>query len=229
MLVDPPAFAQHHASPACRVHVLLLAAVVLLCMAGCGGLQVRHEARSPSQMHIDGLELADRRTNTSIEVISMLGLEAACGHDDAGCAEAILAAPGTVREAQRLIAAADVLSRATNRLSDPAGRESAWLACANNTYRYLHAPDLAGREAAISARSQLALRLHNACTAGFAKGVLAAQGPQGLDWDVDEAGFPVVSVERVDMAREIVVRGLRTRQVQDGIGVAAVASGHTHG
>lgn len=206
-----------------------LVLLMLLGSVGCTGLQVRHEARSPSQLQIDGLELADRRANTTLEVVSLLGLQTRCRQDTPACADAILDAPGTVREGNRLLAAADVLRRTADGTAASSDRESVWLACAGHTWRYLHEPGLAGREPAISARSQLALRLHNACTAGYAKERLAAQGPAALTWAVDLARFPAVAVQQVDMAREIAIRGLATRQVQDGLGVAAVASGHTRG
>jgi len=211
---------------AIRALVCLMTGMAVLCMAGCSRLQVQHEAASPSRMHLDGLELANRRADTTAEVISMLGLDRACRDDRMDCARKILATEGSIREGTRLIAAADVLHR-TARRSSGTTRHAAWLACAQHTYRYLHAAGLAGRQPAITARSQLALRLHNACTAGVAQDVIAAKGAGGLEWAVNRTDFPVSAVSRIDLAREVTVRGLRTRQVDDGIGVAAVASGRT--
>lgn len=219
----------HHPSRtgiATRARIGLVIGMAALGMAGCGSLQVRHDTASPSRMHMDGLELANRRASTTNEVISMLGLDRACRDDDIGCAQEILSSEGSIREGTRLIAAADVLHRAARR-SSGAERHAAWLACAQDTYRYLHATELAGRQPAITARSQLALRLHNACTAGVAQDVIAAKGAGGLEWAVNRTDFPVDAVSRIELAREVTVRGLRTRQVDDGIGVAAVASGRT--
>ena len=112
-------------------------------------------------------------------------------------------------------------------VDSPEGRVASWTACARYTHRYLHAPVLEGRQGPITAWTQLALRLHNACTAGLALDAIATSGPKGFKWDVDGAHFPRSAVASVALANEVKVSGLRTRQVEDGIGVAAIAIGRT--
>lgn len=77
----------------------------------------------------------------------------------------------------------------------------------------------------MDARTQLGLRLHNACTAGLFDQESGA--PERLDWRVDPNRFPVASVQRVVRADALNPVGLRTRQLDDGLGIAAVAFGRT--
>ena len=206
---------------ACRWAV---AAVVLLA-SGCATVHIQG-SRLPDGLQIDGLGMDDRAANTTREVVSMLDLGGACASPGPTCAERILAAPGTVREGTRLVAAADVLYRSARR-GRQSLRASQLRSCVHATYRYLHAVSMRGRESAISARSQLALRLHNACTSELAADAVAAAGVDGFDWDVDPGGFPREAVRTVALAAQLRIRGLRTRQVEDGLGVAAIAIGRT--
>lgn len=205
----------------------LVAATALLLTSACSTLSVRDRAGLGSRMNLEGLDLADHASDTTNEVVSMLDLRRPCARASVECAAFILNAPGTVREATRLIAASDILFHAAKRESQRVAVDY-WRACARHTHRYLHAPSLAGRQGPITARTQLALRLHNACTAGLVLDAVAANGPDGLDWEVDETHFPRSAVVSIELAREVSIRGLRTRQVEDGIGVAAVVSGETH-
>ena len=209
-----------------RARLWCLVAVALLLTSACSTLSVGDRTRSGARMVLDGLDLADHASDTTNEVISMLDLRRPCSRASIECAALILDAPGTVREATRLIAASDVLYQAAKRRS-PDHAVEYWRSCAHNTYRYLHAPTLAGRQGPITARTQLALRLHNACTAGLVLNAVAADGPDGLDWEVDVEHFPRAAVESIKLTRQVSMRGLRTRQVEDGIGVPAVASGQT--
>lgn len=204
----------------------LIATAALLLTGGCSTLGVRDRAASGHRMNLDGLDVAGHVSDTTNEVVSMLDLRRPCSRPSVECAALILDAPGTVREATRLIAASDIVYHAAKRGSQ---RDTGdyWRACVRNTHRYLYAPSLPGRRGPVTARTQLALRLHNACTAGLVLDVVAANGPDGLDWDVDEAHFPRSAVASIELARQVSMRGLRTRQVEDGIGVAAIASGET--
>lgn len=177
-------------------------------------------------MNLDGLRLADHASDTTNEVVSMLDLRRPCSRASVECAVRILGQPGTVREATRLIAASDILYHAAKRASRGDAADQ-WRACARHTHRYLHAPSLAGRQGPVTARTQLAFILHNACTAGLVLDAAAESGPDGLDWEVDETHFPRSAVTSIELARRVDMRGLRTRQVEDGIGVAAIASGKT--
>ncbi|WP_457021326.1 esterase/lipase family protein [Luteimonas sp. A611] len=200
-------------------------ALVVMASA-CSTLRVHDGGSLRSRMSLDGLALAEHLSNTGEEVISMLDLEATCSSLDGRCASQILLAAGTVREGTRLIAASDVLHHAARRA--PRGDRAAhWRACARQTHRYLHEPVMPGRQPAIAARTQLALRLHNACTAGLALDAAEKHGVDGFEWRVDETHFPRAAVERVVLANQVTVGGLRTRQVEDGIGVAAIATGRT--
>jgi len=155
----------------------------------------------------------------------MLGLLAShCRHAVPACADAILAASGTVRQATRLLAAADTLYRYARR-TPRTGSANAWAQCAALTHRYLMQPAIEGRQGPLSARTQLALRLHNACTAGAVLPLLAT--PEALEWAVDPRFFPREGVERIVLASALAPVGLRTRQIDDGIGVAAVAIGRS--
>src|SRR5690606_35220400 len=202
-----------------------MAVAIVLCASGCTTLSM-HGGRLPDGLQIDGLGLDDRAASTTREVISMLDLDPSCASPASPCAERILVAPGTIREGTRLVAAADVLYRAARR-DRRSQRASQLQACVHATRRYLHAPSLPGRENAISARSQLALRLHNACTAELALDAISATGVEGFDWDVDIGSFPQQSVRSIALAAQVRMRGLRTRQVEDGLGVAAIAYGRT--
>jgi triacylglycerol esterase/lipase EstA (alpha/beta hydrolase family) len=202
--------------------------VLLLLAAACSRLGVRSTNAGDFRLRIDGLELADGPTDSAREVISMLALERACRQPDDGCAERILATPGTVRAAARTIAAADIdyLAALHGRGQQ---RAQAWLHCAQLGHRYLHAPELPGRRSALDSHSQLALRLYNACTAGLLASAQqrTPQHPLRLRWDVDESRFPRAAVQRLELAAAVHVHGLRTRQYDDGLGVAAVAIGRT--
>ncbi|MGY0560449.1 esterase/lipase family protein [Luteimonas sp. A277] len=198
----------------------------LLLASACSTLGVRDNASLGSRINLDGLELADRLADTTLEVVSMLDLREQCAPASEECASRILEVPGTVREATRLIAASDILYHAAK--SGPVtGRGDHWRDCARHTHRYLHAADLPGRQGPITARTQLAMRLHNACTAGLVMAAVETDGPGALHWEVDETHFPRVAVSSIELARQVSMRGLRTRQVQDGIGVAAIARGRT--
>lgn len=205
---------------------VLLAAASLVLVA-CSSLRVQQGGARSHALQLDGLALAARASNTTREVVAMLALERACASARWTCAERILTAPGTIREGTRLVAAAEIHHRAAAR-ARASERQAHLHACTQATRRYLHDADVAGREAPVSARSQLALRLHNACTAGLAADALSKGGPGAIDWQVDARDFPRAAVETVVLAGDVRVRGLRTRQVEDGLGVAAIAIGRTH-
>lgn len=207
-----------------RARIAALVAASLLA-SGCSTLRIQ-DAPLRAGMSLDGLALAGHLSNTSHEVVSMLDLDATCSRPSDECASRILHAAGTVREGTRLIAASDVLYHAAKR-APPGQRAGYWRTCAHHSYRYLHEPDMSGRQPAIAARTQLALRLHNACTSGLVQEAIVSRGVRGLVWDVDEAHFPRAAVQDVVLANRVRVKGLRTRQVEDGIGVAAVAVGRT--
>ena len=65
------------------------------------------------------------------------------------------------------------------------------------------------------------------CVAGLLHAVeLRVARPKiGLRWEVDEMYFPSQAIERIELAEHLSVHGLRTRQYDDGLGVAAVAIG----
>jgi pimeloyl-ACP methyl ester carboxylesterase len=205
-----------------------LCAVLMTCIAGCAGLRATTGAADLSRMQVDGIALADQSSDTSREVIAMLGLEQDCGRPSITCADRILSAPGTVRRGTRKVAAAEQLYRYALR-SGSRRPQDGWLGCARNTDDYLQAPDLRGRRGAIEGRSQLALRLHNACTAGLLTSLETGHQDQSvhLRWEVDEHSFPQAAVQRLVLARSVAVHGLRTHQYDDGLGVAAVAVGRT--
>lgn len=203
--------------------------VVMTCISGCTGLSATTGTADPPRLEVDGIALVDQSSDTSHEVIAMLGLEKECARPTVACADRILSAPGTVRRGTRRVAAAEQLYRHAIRTGF-AQPQNGWLGCAQHTDHYLRAPDLRGRRGAIEGRSQLALRLHNACVAGLLTGL----EPGGQDssvrlrWDVDEHAFPRAAVQRLILARSVSVSGLRTRQYDDGLGVAAVAVGRTN-
>ncbi|MDZ4325893.1 MAG: hypothetical protein U1A73_12905 [Pseudomonas sp.] len=174
---------------------------------------------------MDGLVIPAQPSATTRETISMLALEASCAESGADCAERILETPGTLRAATRLVAASDLLFLHARKTRGPE-RETAFRRCGQLTHRYLTEAGLAGRRGPLDARSQMAFRLHNACTAGLVQ-TLGSQ-LESLDWEVDEQRFPRHAVERIELADALRVSGLRTRQVDDGIGVPAVAFGYAH-
>lgn len=198
------------------------ASVMALLLTGCQSVSLREHNASIPARQLDGLVLATGPSATARETIAMLDIQKACSRPSLGCAEAILTAEGTVREGTRLVAASDILYQSARRGPDP-GR--ALSRCVNHTHRYLIAPALDGRLGPLAARTQLALRLHNACTAGLLD--KAGDLPSQLDWRVDRNVFPVSSVQRVVRAERLEPAGLRTRQIDDGLGVAAVAFGQT--
>lgn len=198
------------------------ALLMLLALAGCQSVTLREHDRGIPLRQVDGLALPSALSATAKETVAMLDLREGCAKASIACAEAIVTREGTVREATRLVAASDVLYLAARRASDPGTPLSR---CVAHTDRYLKAPALAGREGPLDARTQLALRLHNACTAGLLDTVGAT--PRHLDWRVDPEVFPVSAVSRVVRADVLEPAGLRTRQIDDGLGVAAVAFGHT--
>lgn len=202
--------------------------VVLAClavMAGCASVGTRESAVPP--IRLDGLALVDELSDTTREVLSMLQVEGDCTRNAVECARAVLDRPGTVREATRLLAAADLLHQGAQA---GVALERLALDCVRHTWRYLHEPNVEGRKSALDARSQLALRLHDACTATLVQRVAQdATHPIGWTWQVDPMRFPRAGVERLVLADTLRTRGLRTRQVDDGIGVAAVAIGESRG
>src|SRR5262245_32590258 len=177
-------------------------------------------------MSIEGLEIGEGLSDTTRDVVAMLGIDAACVRPVPACADLVLTQPGVVRPATRSVAAAELWYRYAVR-AKPSEAFPAWLGCARETHRYLFAPTLAGRSGALEGRSQLALRLHNACVAGLLHAVelRAARPLIGLRWEVDQMYFPSQGVERIRLADRFSVLGLRTRQYDDGLGVAAVAIG----
>jgi triacylglycerol esterase/lipase EstA (alpha/beta hydrolase family) len=200
--------------------------VVATLATGCHSVEVER-VESPSRgMSIEGLDIADGLSDTTRDVIVMLGIDAACARPVPACADLVLTRPGMVRPATRSVAAAELWYRYAVR-ARPSDAFPAWLGCARETHRYLFAPTLAGRSGALEGRSQLALRLHNACVAGLLHAVeLRAARPRiGLRWEVDHMYFPSQAVERIRLADRFSVQGLRTRQYDDGLGVAAVAIG----
>jgi pimeloyl-ACP methyl ester carboxylesterase len=203
--------------------------VIAICVSGCTGLQATTGTADLSHMEVDGIGLADRSSDTSREVISMLGLEKICSRPTIACADQILSAPGTVRRGTRKLAAAEQLYRHALR-SQTHRPQDGWLGCAQNTDEYLRAPDLPGRRGALEGRSQLALHLHNACVAGLLTSLEAGDADPSvhLRWEVDEHSFPRAAVQRIVLASGVAVSGMRTRQYDDGLGVAAVAIGKTH-
>lgn len=206
-----------------------LFAVLMTCVSGCTGLRATTGATDPQRLEVDGIALADESSDTSREVIAMLGLEKECARPTVACADRILSAPGTIRRGTRRVAAAEQLYR--HAVRSGSGRpQDGWLGCAQHTDYYLRAPGIRGRRGAIEGRTQLALRLHNACVAGLL-GALeagAAGSSVHLRWEVDEHSFPRAAVQRLILARSVSVSGLRTRQYDDGLGVAAVAVGSTN-
>ena len=199
--------------------------VLLGMLVGCASVGTRETSVRP--IALDGLPLAAVLSDTTREVMSMLQVEADCARSAATCARAVLDRPGSVREATRLLAAADLLHRGSQEGIAP---EILALDCVRHTWRYLYEPRLAGRKSALDARSQLALRLHDACTAMLVQRMpQVATKPIGWRWQVDEMRFPRAGVERLVLADRLRTRGLRTRQVDDGIGVAAVAVGASQG
>lgn len=157
----------------------------------------------------------------------MLGIEGDCLRNTVACSRLVLDRPGTVREATRLLAAADLLHYGSQHGIDP---QMPALDCVRYTWRYLYDEPLQGRKSALDARSQLAMRLHNACTA-----IVVHRSSQEVpasiswQWDVDPDRFPRAGVARVVLASTVHTSGLRTRQADDGIGVAAVAIGTSKG
>jgi hypothetical protein len=175
-----------------------LLVIVLMCSAGCTGFRAVTGAADLSRMQVDGIPLAYESSDTSREVIAMLGLEKDCGRPTTACAERIMSAPGTVRRGTRQIAAAEQLYRYAVR--GGSGRpQDGWLGCAQHTEQYFRAPELEGRRGAIEGRSQLALRLYNACVAGLLSAVEAGgeDASLPLHWDVDGNSFPRTSVQRL--------------------------------
>lgn len=207
-------------------YLVSLLAIVVASASGCTALRAGTTATGSHRMQIDGIALADKPSDTSREVIAMLGLEKICRRATPECAERVLNAPGTVRRGTRELAAAEQLYR--HAIHNGSLRpQDGWLGCAQQTDHYLRAPELSGRRGAIEGRSQLALRLHNACVAGLLSGLGEGepQSPVRLRWEVDERSFPRASVQQLVPADRVSVSGLRTRQYEDGIGVAAVAVG----
>lgn len=209
--------------------VARIAGASLLCAwlgAGCRTVEIEPVERPSRGMSIEGLEIADGLSDTTHEVIAMLGMDAVCARPVPACADLVLTRPGTVRPATRSVAAAEVWYRYASRARQSDAFAS-WLGCARETHRYLFAPTLAGRRGALEGRSQLALRLHNACVAGLLHAVeLRVSRPMlGLRWEVDKMYFPSEAIERIELAEHLSVQGLRTRQYDDGLGVAAVAIG----
>ena len=211
-----------------------LARVALISLAflgtGCSTLSVLEDSARQGHLKLDGLALAKRTSDTTREVVSMLALERLCRRPSSDCAERILDAPGTIRTGTRLIASSEILYRLATSV-DGVAQHDAWLRCARQTHLYLHAPALPGRRGAMEARTQLVLRLHNACVAGLVGTVTSQRDPSAVTirWDVDETDFPITAIQRVELAQHVSVRGLRTRQVDDGLGVAAIAIGRALG
>lgn len=203
--------------------------VVMTCVSGCAGLTASTGASDDPRLEVDGIALVDHLSDTSREVIAMLGLEKECARPTNACADRILSAPGTVRRGTRRVAAAEQLYRHAVRSGSGRAQDD-WLGCARHTDYYLRAPGIRGRRGAIEGRSQLALRLHNACVAGLLGALEAGTAGSAvhLRWDVDEHSFPRAAVHRLVLARSVSVSGLRTRQYDDGLGVAAVAVGRTN-
>lgn len=201
---------------------------LLIILTGCATLRTGTRDLGTYPLQIDGLHLSDGVSDTGLEAISMLDIGDQCSRSPEICAEQLLVAPGTVRTGTRILAAAEQFYQAAAR-SGSGRPEAGWLDCAQLTHRYLRATDLAGRRGPLEARSQLALRIHNACTAGLLSGVTAYGGPgtASLRWDVDERVFPRTAVQRLVLADSVTVEGPRTRQYDDGLGVPAVAVGRT--
>lgn len=196
------------------------ALVLSILLAGCQSVALREQRSTTSALTLDGLTLTGGAAATTLESVAMLDLARQCAKATPQCADAILGSPGTVREATRLVAASDVLYRFAQHASKPG---PALTQCVRLTHRYLTADVVAGRQGAMSARTQLALRLHNACTGRLVdmhedRGVL-------VEWRVDPERFPLTFVQRLIRADALSPVGLRTRQIEDGIGVAAVALG----
>jgi pimeloyl-ACP methyl ester carboxylesterase len=196
----------------------------VLVLTGCGALSIRETPDAGTGLAVDGLTLDGRLSDTTREVISMLGLEQACRPRDVACAQEVLDHAGTIRTGTRLLAASEILYRHALTGNAQARASAAWQ-CVRHSHRYLHAPDLPGRRSALDARTQLVLRLHNACTSLLVK--QRRSDDEALRWDTDDRSFPRAFVERIDLATQVKMRGLRTRQIDDGIGVAAVAIGKT--
>lgn len=196
--------------------------LALLLLAGCQSVSTRESPATIPAREVDGLPLGMETSATTREILALLDIRAKCGRKGIACAEAILRAEGTVREATRLVAASEVLYLASRRI-DRSG--PALTQCVIHTHRYLMEPGVPGRRGALDSRTQLALRLHNACTAGLLD--LEGAMPARLAWQVDPSAFPIDSVQRLVRADRVKATGLRTRQREDGIGVAAVAFGRT--
>ena len=194
----------------------------LIALSGCQSISTRERSAGVPALRIDGLVLAAERSATTRETIAMLDIESACSRASTNCAQAIFTAKGTAREGTRLVASADILYQSARTHGDSI---DALVQCIRHTNSYLFAPVVEGRRGPLDARTQLALRLYNACTAGLLD---ASDGlPGALDWQVDPGIFPVDAVQRVVRSDRLATAGLRTRQVEDGIGVAAVAFGRT--
>ncbi|MCC8363700.1 alpha/beta hydrolase [Lysobacter sp. A6] len=200
--------------------------IASMLVAGCASVGAR-EGEMPGGIALDGLAVADHLSDTTHEVLSMLAIQGDCEREAAACARAVIETPGTVREATRLLAAADLLHRGSQRGVRPVQLA---LDCARHTERYLFAENLEGRKSALDARSQLALRLHDACTSKLVNEVPFDRAePIRWRWRTDDARFPRADVQRVVLAAGVRTQGLRTRQVDDGLGVAAVAIGQAKG
>lgn len=208
------------------LHKVCLSVLLAWSVSGCTAIRAGTGAPADLRLQIDGISLASEYSDTSREVIALLGLGKECRHAGPTCAERILNAPGTVRPGTRALAAAEQLYRHVMRTGSRQPQDG-WLDCAQHTDRYLRAADLPGRRGAIEGRSQLALRLHNACIAGLLTGLGERDplSPVRLRWDVNEDSFPRAAVQRLVAADSVTVSGLRTRQYEDGLGVAAVAVG----
>lgn len=197
-------------------------------LAGCHSVGVRTEGGPGPGIAVDGLKLSEGTSLTRGEAIAMLGLQRECQHSTLACAQRLLEAQGTVRPATRTLAAAETMYQAGRR-SRGAAQQTAWHECARHAHRLLFAADLPGRGGALEARSQLGLRIYNACVAGLVDVSERSAGSDAIAvrWDLDVTRFPVHDVDHIERADRLVIDGLRTRQYDDGLGVAAVAFGRT--
>jgi pimeloyl-ACP methyl ester carboxylesterase len=200
--------------------------LIALLGTACRTVDVEPVERPTRGLSIEGLEITDGLSDTTRDVVAMLDIDAACAQSAPACADLVLTQPGAVGEATRSVAAAELWYRYASRARQ-SDAVAAWLGCARETHRYLFAPTLAGRPGALEGRSQLALRLHNACVAGllYAVELRAARPAIGLRWEVDRMYFPSEAIERIELAERLSVHGLRSRQYDDGLGVPAVAIG----
>src|SRR5688572_14871889 len=158
-------------------------------LAACHSVGVRTQG-APADLVMDGLVLSEGTSHTRREAIAMLGLQRECERPSAACAQRLIEAPGTVRPATRALAAAETMYR-LGRSSRGDVQHAAWHECARYAHRVLFAPDLPGRGGAFEARSQLGLRIYNACVAGLIEPWERPAGSNAIAvrWDVDAKRF----------------------------------------